>query len=340
MLRTVIFLISSATLIFFVSFLSSYTPSEDPFGARNAPSYFAADSISQSTIAKMKLRHAALSSTPYDIGMFGNSRVLNVSAKDIGHQTCRVFNFAVGGESLRASAELIESLGAMNKTPRVVVVSADHFELQMYNNPFLISAWKRTQRFVSDLSVAFSTGASLREIITVAWRAVWTQALAFQRMFEYSFLADAVGHILGVNISTVDAATIYVADGSRRSSETPSKIPPVISPTTAQILPWQLRHDLERIASARVNGAQTVIIYESPLHPTSARKFDETPTPHAARTRETFKSACTALGLICVTEQPTIDPNMPWSDASHPPASILGPFIGELTAPYSSACLP
>lgn len=340
MRRTFVFLITTAALILFVSYLSSYVPSDDPFGTTSVSSTFTASGISQSTIAKMKLRHAALSPTPYDVGLFGNSRVLNVSADDIDHQACRVFNFAVGGESLRASAALIDDLIAIKKVPRVIVISVDHFELQMYNNPFFVSAWVRFQHFINDMRTALGEDVGLRSIITVTWRTLWTQALAFQRMFEYTFLTKAIERILSLNVDASVVENFYVSDGSRQLTETPSGIPAKFPATTAQILPWQLQYDMERIASAKPAGAEAVIIYESPLHPTSAAHFDTNPTPHATQTRQAFNEACDALGLMCVTAPPSIDQKMFWSDASHPPRSVLGPHIRNLIAPYQSVCQP
>lgn len=337
MRRVIIFLTSCFALILFVSYLSSYTPEQDPFDPINAAP-FSANGISQSTIAKMKLRHAALSPTVYDVGLFGNSRALNVSVKDIDHQACQIFNFAIGGESLRATAVLLEDLAAINKVPRVVVISADHFELQMYNNPFFISAWTRVRHFFNDLGAAIDAGVGLRQIVTVTWRAVWTQTLAFQRMFEYAFLADAVSRALGFEMSPSDTANVYMSDGSRRIAEKPTDTPPILSPTTGQILSWQLRHDLQRIAMAKSTGAEAVIIYESPLHPKSATHFNTNPTPHAARTRQAFQEACNELGLVCVTDTPSLQTETPWSDATHPPTSVLGPHISALIAPYRSGC--
>ena len=339
MRRAIIFVASCAALILFVSFLSSFTSHKDPFDPVNATS-FAASGVSQSTIAKMKLRHAAISPMPYDIGLFGNSRVLNVAVEDIDEPSCRIFNFAVGGESLRASTYLIEELVAINKVPRVVVVSIDHFELQMYNNPFFVSVWTRVQRFFSDLEAAMNAGASMQQIITVIWRAIWTQALAFQRMFEYAFLADTVTRAFGFESHPTDTTTVYVSDGSRRSTEKPTGTPPLLSPTTAQILPWQLHHDLKRIAQAKSSGTEAVIIYESPLHPTSAAQFTANPTAHAIRSRQTFQKACSELGLVCIPDALSEMTTASWSDASHPPASVLGPHISNLIAPYQSVCRP
>lgn len=339
MRRAIIFVTTCAALILFVSFLSSFTSNKDPFDPVNTTS-FAANGVSQSTIAKMKLHHATLTPTPYDVGLFGNSRALNVSVEDIDNSACRIFNFAVGGESLRASATLIERLVTVNKVPRIVVISADHFELQMYNNPFFVSAWARAQHFISDLEAAMNADASIRQIITVTWRTIWTQALAFQRMFEYAFLADTVIRALGFETHPTDTTTVYVSDGSRRSAEKPTGTPPLLSPTTVQILPWQLRHDLKRIALAKSSGAEAVIIYESPLHPTSAAYFTANPTAHATRTREAFKETCRELGLVCITDTLSEVITASWSDASHPPASVLGPHINKLIAPYQLVCQP
>lgn len=338
MQRVVIFLISSAILVVMVSYFSTYVPPNDPFNETNSSSTFSVRGISQSKFAKMKLRHAALSPTPYDVGIFGNSRALNISAKDIDRGACRFFNFSIGGESLRASAALIEQLSAIKKVPRVIIVSVDHFELQMYNNPFFISAWARLLHFFDDLGAGLSSGASLREITTVVWRTVWTQILSFQRMFEYAFLANTFRSMFGFATDQTEAAKVYLSDGSRRSNIASTNIPPVLSATNAQILPWQLKHDLGRIAAAKSAGVETIILYESFLHPTSSKYFDDNPSAHATRSREALLSTCEELGMKCITSKPKMDPEMSWSDASHPPRSVLGPYISELIAPYTPVC--
>jgi len=339
MRRAFIFLFTVAALIILIGYVSTAIPASDPFGASSESSTFSADGVSQSMIARMKLRHAMLTPERYDVGLFGNSRVLNVSAQDFEHQGCRVFNFAVGGESLRASAALIEKLIDIKKVPRVIVISADHFELQIYNNPFFVSALDRLRNFSSDLMAAFDAGAGLRQIATVAWRAVWTQTLAFQRMFEYAFLQSAISHMFGVT-GPGDGATFYLADGSRRTDENIDDEPPLLAPTSAQIPSWQLRHDLERIAAARSHGAEAVVIYESPLHPDSAAYFNQNPSTHATQLRRTFVQTCDDLGITCVTGPPDQMPTRLWSDAAHPPASVLGPHIGDLIAPHQSVCRP
>lgn len=338
MSRIIVFLVSTVTLILVVANLSSFLAHEDPFDLNSGPSKFSASGISQTKLAKLKLRHAASSPAPYDVGIFGNSRALNISAQDIGSNSCRIFNFSLGGESLRASAALIEQLSSIRKVPRIVVVSVDHFELQMYNNPFFLSAWARLSHFSDDLDAAISSGANLREIATVVWRAIWTQTLAFQRMFEFAFLADTLNDVFKFDSDRTEAAKVYLSDGSRRSNITITEIPPRLSPTNSQILPWQLQHDLKRIADAKSAGAEAIILYESFLHPTSGKYFDENPSIHATRSRETFVRTCEDLGLICITDKPTMNPELPWSDASHPPRSVLGPFVGKLINRYSPDC--
>jgi hypothetical protein len=338
MQRAVIFLISSAILIVMVSYFSTSFLPNDPFGDAHGSPTFPADGISQSKFAKMKLRHADLSPNRYDVGIFGNSRALNVSAQDIDQDGCRLFNFSIAGESLRGSAALIEQLGAIKKVPRVIVVSVDHFELQMYNNPFFLSAGARLTNFFDDLDAAITSGSGFREITTVLWRAAWTQALAFQRMFEYAFLANSLSSIFVFESDQTDAANVYRSDGSRRSNIASTNIPPVLSATNAQILPWQLKHDLGRIAAAKSAGVETIILYESFLHPTSSKYFDDNPSAHATRSREALLSTCEELGMKCITSKPKMDPEMSWSDASHPPRSVLGPYISELIAPYTPVC--
>src|SRR5690349_20011124 len=68
---------------------------------------------------------------PYDVGLFGYSRIMMVGADDLGLPGKRVFNFSIGGSSIRQSIRLLEELHAMGKAPAIAIISVDHAELGM-----------------------------------------------------------------------------------------------------------------------------------------------------------------------------------------------------------------
>ena len=85
------------------------------------------DQTAADDIADAKLAVALERDRPFALGLFGNSRILPVSAADLAGDDG--FNFAVPGQSLRQSLAMIEALAKAGRLPARIVIAMDHVEL-------------------------------------------------------------------------------------------------------------------------------------------------------------------------------------------------------------------
>lgn len=343
MIRPVPFLALSAVLVALVWFLSSRLPPTDPFAGFGAISALRLDRLSGQTLAKLKLNHARRHGR-YDIGLFGNSRSLNVSKADIGIDGCTFFNFSIGSESLRSSAAFLELLAAADRAPHIALVSVDHFELQMYNNPLFPSATQRWRLLARDLWAGVrGRDITLRETAKMAWRHAIIEFLLFKQNFEIDFAMSGVKNLLGVSENHSGHAggdAFYRADGSRSPSSATLKRQPegLLSSGSPQVLFGYMKYDLERLKRLRDRGVN-VVLFESFVNPDSARFFAENPSSYAAATRARFLSLCREFSLRCQVAPADIPfAAMQWVDHSHPPAKSTGTHLKKLLADDTRHC--
>ncbi len=344
MRRVFLFLLCTVTLIVMVRIAEGTLPSTDPFGDWRPYRAQDFEGYDERRNARMKIRHSVERGQPYDIGLFGNSRILSVGREQLALSACTAFNFALSGHSFRGSVQLLERLAREKALPRLAVISIDNFELQMYNNPLWPGWRERWSLLTNDLAVVFGTAdATLRDKARVLWRYIWTEKILFQKQFEFAFFRRAILDTFGLNDDPFPAAdsgsTGYRPDGSsysplRKTGEV-AKLPP----TTPQIINVILRSDLERLFRMARRNDLKLLIYESPLNPISAAIFKRTPSPFAESNRKTFMSACADFGVTCLAAPNEIfNGNAPWGDASHPPPNVLGKWIGASSRPLLGGC--
>ena len=337
MIRPRLFLLTVALLIGLVVAAYIYAADTDPFASAASGRQIVLDN--SWALAGGKLRHAA--QTPrYDIGVFGNSRALDINAADLGSGSrCRFFNFALAGESLRGSAALLEQLAADGKAPRLAVVSVDNFELQTYANPMFLPAWPRWRQALADL--AADAEMAWRERATMAWRVLYTENELAKRPFNIELLRTNLEILLGMvpaTPTTSEAGRGYRADGSRTQPAPPRAPPPELPlPQSRQVLGGYLAYDLARLARLRTRGTE-IVVYESPIDPRSAARA---PSALARDSRARFAEACRAVGLDChVAPARLPDDDGLWRDNNHAPATPLNRYVRGLIADKTGFCRP
>ena len=337
MIRPRLFLLMVAILIGLVVAVNIYAAAGDPFIGATPQQQVVLDNSWD--LAGGKLRHAA--QTPrYDIGVFGNSRALDVNAADLDlGPHCRFFNFALAGESLRGSAALLERLAADGKAPRLAVVSIDNFELQTYANPMFLPAWPRWRQALADL--VSDAEITWRERATMAWRVLYTENELAKRPFNIELLHANLEILLGIVPATATtnvAGRGYRADGSRTQPEPPREPPSELPwPQSRQVLGGYLAYDLARLAQLRARGTD-VVVYESSIDPRSAARA---PSALARDGRAQFAAACRAVGLDCHAASARLpgDDGF-WRDSNHAPAGPLNRYVRGLIADKTGFCRP
>jgi hypothetical protein len=276
-----------------------------PFAEQSSRYRGPLDRLAVPDIIMLKAGHAE-GSERFEVGLFGNSRAVEVSTEDIGLSSGRFFNFAVGGTPFRQSVALIEHLDRRGRAPEVAVISVDNHALG-YDGliywPMLMPG-----RFAFDR-------AALHDLASTALEQVKGYPVAIGARLRY----------LSTSLTSDNAAEPpYRLDGSRRAR--PGRPGAEDGFKGADVQPYYLRMidaDMARLASIARNGTR-VIIYESPLHPSIARQH----SGDGSRLRNHFNAACRRERIEC-HDAPELGGAQAWYDCCHAPPSALGSFISS-----------
>lgn len=343
MIRPAWFLGISAVLALGVLYSISAVPDTDPFSKTSENPSIYLDNLTAGVFAGLKRIHARRHSR-YDIGLFGNSRSLDIGKAQLKIDGCSFFNFSIGGGSLRSNVAYLEQLAADGMAPRIAVVTVDNFELQRYNNPIFPLLPTRWHLLLQDLMAGLTrSDITLHDTLKMSWRHAIIEWRLFKQNLSANFFLDGVRRRLGWAEKFSDSrlgGVGYRADGSRASPLTPPDRRPkgILTPTSPQILFGYLKYDLERLKRVQERGSR-IILYETFLEPRSARVFSKKPSPYAAATRGRFLSLCHELSLRCHAAPETYPfDDLPWHDYSHPPAKSAGAYLTNLLADDIGRC--
>ena len=309
---------------------------EDVFETGNADGLRQLADLPIHDLAALKRRHAGAVGR-YDIGLFGNSRAVQVGADDIGIDAERFFNFSVPGTTLRQSVELLELLVSDGTAPRVAIISVDNAALHFQSRlayPGLIPRLPTAVAGYGGIWRSADGGWQLavRAVIDDV-RTGWGQIRHVYSFGQiYSRLSFMLPRLLPAGRRFEVA---FRRDGSR-----PMPMPQ--TPPAAMALPPErpfvlagayLDQDLDRLADIQARGV-VVLLYESPLYPDDALQAAAAAAPEGRRLREQFFARCRALGLDCRPAARLGRSGAPpfWPDCCHAPAALLGPYIAGLVA--------
>jgi hypothetical protein len=344
MIRPGLFICITAVLLLFAVGTERALPTKDPFLLATNTHQVNLDEFSSPTFAKMKVHHG-LTQKRFDIGLFGNSRSLDVGSRHLKLGECSYFNFSLSGESLRASATLLEQLAAKGKAPKIALVSIDNFELQLYSNPFFPDINERWHQGIADIRFGvLQSNISLSELVKIVWRHAYTEWRIFKLSFNIArkrnIILDTIGAERPPFKLTRELGKGYRGDGSRTQavSNVPALSRPKFIPGSRQVLSGYLGYDLNRLKLLNDQGV-TVIVYESPLDPINTRIRLINPSPQAAESRKDYFRFCNALGLNCHSAlgKLAVD-NTPWRDSNHAPAEVLGKYLSGLLGGRVRTC--
>jgi hypothetical protein len=263
---------------------------------------------------------------PYDIGLFGSSHIVQVSAGDVDVKNARLFNFAVTGSSFRQSVALLEHLEAAGKAPAVAVISLDNFTFPMVENAFYPGLFERLAIIAGD-----ALGLHRRAQYLVALRAVHNGVASEWELFKAVFSFQRILSRLSFWYPDLlpamsDARLSYRRDGSRQipPRESWNRAMPV-SHKPFKLFEANLRRDLQRLAALRDRG-RTILIYESPLSPELNPVMAEGTLLLIEKSRKLFAGICSELALQCRLA-PSLSGGGTWGDCCHAPPRELGQFI-------------
>jgi hypothetical protein len=343
--RVWLFLTCTFMFIIMIQVAGDNLPATDPFDdARpDTPQDLRGYGVRQ--IALLKLRHVAKRNGPYDVGLFGNSRILAMRGADLELNGCSVFNYALSGQSFRSSVRLLERLADVKRLPRNAIISVDHFELQVAGNPIWIGWRQRLGAVINDVEGIFGwRRADLRHRLRIVWRYIWTETLVFRRHFEVSYFRRAVVDAFALNDTPFRAVSAgqrgYLKDGSNPDASPKLEKFGVLPRNTSQIIEAVFRDDLERLFTLAQRNDLKLFLYESPLHPASNDVYAKAPSPFARDARRNMRQVCSKYGVTCKSVPATIfHGGAKWTDATHPPGASLGRWVGDVLRPTLRGCL-
>ena len=304
------------------------TPDEDPFSEKNIPGVISSRKMASPTVAALKVLHAA-DHAPFALGVFGNSRMLMLSASAIGRAPEQVFNFALSSESLSGSVLLATRLQTMDRLPKTLIFGLDNLHLQRDNVPIWPPFWLRTTHAAKTVLSALADGA----VVTAArrtWRFFWGETVRFDSIFGPTLVqAGAIRMIRDTQFTPAAPDTGgFRKDGSQAHTARARKTPP-IDRTSSRLDLALFRQNLEALGAFAAAG-HTVIVIETPIYPESQRRMNADVPDYVQASRAVWRDSCQAFRLHC-TDAPQIEDteNNPWYDSTHPPAAPWATFVAN-----------
>lgn len=280
------------------------------------------DQLPAGELASVKMRYANETGR-FDIGLFGNSRIVMIGADTLNLPGARMFNFGVPGQSIRQSVRLISELRAIDKLPPTVVIGMDHVELGLPGGdgvfPSAVRRWFLIGVEAWKLSRSIGWRPTLVQIYNAASSERHMAALAFNPVYISNKL-KALTAIKGHNAA-------YRLDGSRDEGERAESPPAHLEiPRRADRYP-QLEYDFETLGALRREGFR-IVIFESPLAPSLLARIELALSEHARNVRQRLHIACNSLKIECYGPPLLTGPG--WVERDHAPASLLGAWLEKI----------
>lgn len=285
-------------------------------------------------LAAYKARHATRVAR-YDIGIFGNSHVREVSS-DYFREKGRLFNFFLPASSMRQSTNLIEYLAQVDKLPRTVVIGIPNFDRLIARS----ARWPVAPRRWINIGIESLTiwnkplideeqGIRLVVRHLREERNIFINYLSARRAIAQFFFAA------GYFSPTVRANFTYARDGHfERKDQLKARAMPIAGEGKrgAKPLPGVIVYDLERIA--KFSPQARIVIFEDPLDPESMLYFAKNKDSYTELSRQHFLTACKRLKLECHLAAVLNNDaqSAAWEDQEHPPGRLLNPYIQYILA--------
>jgi len=299
--------------------------------------------ITGPVLGQIKRRHGQ-HNKPYQVGIFGSSVSMMLTAKDLGTERCSFFNFSVLGESLRGTVSLMYALANNGKLPKTVIVGIDNFEVHSYGNSRTVTLTERISEIHNDIMVYINTpDIRFKDMLRMMLRHVIAQRDTLERTFTLDTVTAALKLTFGLNDQhplLTKTGSGFRRDGSYDWQIAPAtNHPEILLSQQRSVIPEYLRKDLERIRKIS-KGRSQVFIFETPLAPNNQDFYLETPSSAALENRKIFTNTCQDLNLICFPSPARLseDKNIYWLDAVHAPSNLLGAYLQRSVPTLNQAC--
>lgn len=290
--------------------------------------------LNMATVAYLKSKHADFYKA-YDIGLFGNSRIENVSAVAVDIKDKTLFNFCVGGSSILDSSLLIEDLYMKDKLPALNIVMMDNATLAFHSKigfrGNLLHTLYTASSTIFSQPVPYKLAAD--EVKRNALKAWWR---SFKELWKWGEVKAKANLLLPSLFDPLGRPYNVQSDGSLVFNR-------IFGPMRQQRCDFSgetqdsyihetlgvVKSGLQIIKGIEEKETAQFIIYESPIIEgiwdhcgVSKEKFE--------KLRAAMFSECQKLQLDCRPAPQFTMQEYAWRDLSHAPVELLAPYIRSL----------
>lgn len=289
------------------------------------------DLLTPADVLAVKAAHASRTA-PYQVGLFGNSRAVEVSHTDVGLPPMAFFNFAVGGTSFRQSVALLEYLSEYGIAPQVAIVSIDNHDIEFVGSIYWPPIFLLPQRLIAPIPFygPDQNPVPYWRYVFFNFRDVFGHAREQARAYlNYIRVRQRIWFLASGIVGGSQPNIQYLTDGARPENVTVDRTTmtldrDAISEGYARLV----EIDMGRLVQVQKRGTK-IVIYESPIHPRVQDEIAKGRTETVREFRQRFLEICRRNDLTC-RPAPLITGPLPWSDCCHPPPALLGRFIAGL----------
>lgn len=279
------------------------------------------DKLPAEELASVKMSYAK-EHDRFDVGLFGNSRIVMVGTDKLILPDAGVFNFGVPGQSIRQSIRLIKELHAIDKLPRTIIISMDHVELGMPGGdgvyPSALRRWFLIGGEAWTLSHSIGWRATIIQLVNAISNERQIASVAFNPLY--------ISTKLKALTAAEGSAGAYRLDGSRDEGDRAQPQADIEIPQRADLYP-QLEYDFETLGALRREGFR-IIVFESPLAPSISNRIEHALSERARNVRQRFHLTCGRMRIECL--EPPLLAGPGWVERDHAPASLLGAWLEKI----------
>lgn len=309
----------------------------DPFAPGQEQRRYRLDRLLNPHLIAYKFNHIAARES-FDVMAFGNSSILALGQEHLnGHG--RFFNVAVPGSSVGSSVSLAQALAARGRLASTVVIMIENFNHFTQQVPMLPAPlrWRDGAALVA--GVFADADVPLYEKLRFTARMIKLEGELSLQFFNPRVLQAHLDIILADWLPPASPGPRpgllwggYNPDGSGGGMAARAASVVAVAPRQdqPQVLPAVFANDLKRLAS--LAPRHRIVVYESPVEPTTHADYDAHPLPRAVQLRALFVATCARLELECYPAPLLGPPGAPslWMDHYHPPAAVLAPWIDDV----------
>lgn len=263
-----------------------------------------------------------------DIGVFGNSRSVMLSAEHLDLENRKTFfNFSVGGTSFLQSVRSIEYFADKKLLPKNIIVSFDNRHLQFDGFVYWPNPSTDLFKFLADLNICFSSPeGSLKRCAKTAIYYLYFASKHFAKHWSIEHY-QAYFNYLRKNRTQPTSKEHRRLDGSIvqnagfRDNEKYFEVPDEMSSIA---IDYQVLA-MESLVQIAKRERKKIFIFESPISPKYQRFLLDFQQDHANILWDKIAQKCDGIFVYCFENE--METEEAWPDCCHAPAQPWADYI-------------